>query len=66
MTTTATDTSADTFAERVFEAALGAIDVWAMFLGDKFGSYEALAENGALTRSELAARTGMHSRYTHE
>jgi 2-polyprenyl-3-methyl-5-hydroxy-6-metoxy-1,4-benzoquinol methylase len=64
--TTEPDTTADTFAGRIFESVLGAIDTWSIYIGDKFGAYEALAGKGAMTRSELAARTGLHRRYAHE
>ena len=60
------DTSVDALSERIFESILGTIDTWAIYIGDKFGAYEALAANGPVTRSELAARTGMHRRYAHE
>ena len=59
-------TTADDFADRLFGAALGAIDLWAIYLGSKFGAYESLATHGPLTRNVLAARTGMHRRYAHE
>jgi SAM-dependent methyltransferase len=65
-TTAPSSPTADDFAERVFGAALGAIDLWAIYLGSKFGAYEALATHGPLTRNALAARTGMHRRYAHE
>lgn len=66
MTTTQELSETDEFAERVFEAALGTLDLWAMFVGDKLDLYETLAENGALSRNELSARTGMNRRYAHE
>ncbi len=56
----------DQFAERIFGAALGAIDTWSMFVGDKLGLYRALGDNGPMTRDELASTTGMHARYAHE
>lgn len=65
-TTTSPDMGTDAFAERLFEAALGAIDLWAIYLGSKFGAYDALATHGPLTRNGFAARTGMHRRYAHE
>ncbi len=56
----------DQFAERIFEAALGAIDTFSIYVGDKLGLYRALAEHGPMTRTELSGRTGMHRRYAHE
>jgi len=68
MTTTqpAADTkSAEAFAERVFDSVLGLIDSWSIYIGDKLGLYDALAE-GALTRDELASQTHTHWRYMGE
>lgn len=61
-----TTTTVDAFSERVFEAALGTIDTFAIYVGDKLGLYDDLAANGPATMPALAARTGMHPRYTHE
>lgn len=66
MTTENTAVTTDEFAERVFGSVLGALETWSIYVGDKFGIYEALAGNGPMTRSELAARTGMHRRYADE
>ncbi|MBL7502777.1 methyltransferase domain-containing protein [Frankia sp. CNm7] len=54
------------FAERVFEAALGAMELQAMYLGDRLGWYAALAERGPMTAPELAAATGTAPRYARE
>ena len=61
-----TDTGADAFAERVFEASLGFVDVMSITLGDQLGWYDALAERGALTAGALAEATGSDSRYALE
>jgi SAM-dependent methyltransferase len=46
---------------------MGAVATGAMVLiGDKLGLYKALAEGGALTPAELAARTGTAERYVRE
>ncbi|REK15549.1 MAG: class I SAM-dependent methyltransferase [Actinobacteria bacterium] len=67
MTTTIQQTpSTDEFAERIFGSVLGALESWSVFIGDKFGLYEALAAEGPMSRSELAARTGIHRRYADE
>jgi 2-polyprenyl-3-methyl-5-hydroxy-6-metoxy-1,4-benzoquinol methylase len=52
--------------ERLFGAALGAIDVVSVYLGDRLGLYRALADTGASTSSELASRAGIHERYARE
>ncbi|MDQ4024234.1 MAG: class I SAM-dependent methyltransferase [Actinomycetota bacterium] len=56
----------DALVERLFEATLGAMDVLAVYLGDRLGLYRALAERGALTSGELAEATGTHERYARE
>ncbi len=52
--------------ERLFEAALGAVDMVAVYLGDRLGLYGALADSGASTPAELASRAGIHERYARE
>lgn len=66
MTTINESTTTEVFAERVFEAALGAIDLWSIYVGDKLDLYRTLAAHGPLTCGELSARTSMHRRYAHE
>jgi 2-polyprenyl-3-methyl-5-hydroxy-6-metoxy-1,4-benzoquinol methylase len=56
----------DAFVERLFNAVLGAQEVQAAVLGHKLGWYQALAEGGALTSTELAERTSTHERYARE
>lgn len=63
---TTTDSTADDFAERMLQAALGWIDLMSAHLGDRLGWYRSLAEDGAATPEELAARTGTHERYARE
>jgi 2-polyprenyl-3-methyl-5-hydroxy-6-metoxy-1,4-benzoquinol methylase len=52
-------------ADRLFGAILGAMEVAAVYLGDRLGWYRALAEAPA-TAPELAARTGTDARYARE
>ena len=56
----------EAFAGRLFEAALGALDLFAVYLGDRLGLYRALADGGPATPAELAARAGVHERYARE
>lgn len=51
---------------RLFEAALGAVDIVSVYLGDRLGLYRALAEAGASTPAELASGAGIHERYARE
>jgi hypothetical protein len=56
----------DALAGRLIAAALGAVDLLNVYLGDRLGLYRALVEAGPVTSSELAARTGVHERYARE
>jgi 2-polyprenyl-3-methyl-5-hydroxy-6-metoxy-1,4-benzoquinol methylase len=51
---------------RIFEAALGAVDIVSVYLGDRLGLYRSLAEAGASTPADLALRAGIHDRYARE
>lgn len=52
--------------QRLFDAALGAVDMWSVYLGEKLGLYSALAEGGSLTSAELAAAAQIDRRYASE
>ena len=60
--TYAPDTSTDAFAERVFEASLGFIDVMSITLGDQLGWYDALARHPAMTAGRQGTPTGTDAR----
>ena len=51
---------------RLFEATLGAMDLFGVYLGDRLGLYRALADAGPLTSSGLAEAAGIHERYARE
>lgn len=53
-------------ADRVVQAALGAVDLVAIYIGDRLGWYRSLAGDGPATAEELAARTGTDARYARE
>lgn len=59
-------TTTEAFAERVFAAALGAIDIYAIHLGDRLGFYRELAKGHPLTSVELAEACGCSERYVRE
>ena len=54
------------FAERLFGAVLGMMDVHTVYIGERLGLYAALAASGPATSTELAAATGTHERYVRE
>ena len=60
------DARRDELAGRLMGAALGALDLQAVYLGDRLGLYRALAEGGPATQAELAERAGIHPRYARE
>jgi 2-polyprenyl-3-methyl-5-hydroxy-6-metoxy-1,4-benzoquinol methylase len=51
---------------RLFEAALGSLDLAAVYLGDRLGLYRNLADAGASTSAELASGAGIDERYARE
>ena len=61
-----TDQIRDAFVERLFGSALGTMDVFTVYLGDRLGLYRALAQHGPLTSGELAQRAGINARYARE
>ena len=52
--------------ERVFQAVLGAMDLGAIYLGERLGLYTALRDHGPATSVELAERTDTDERYVRE
>src|SRR3954454_18741472 len=61
-----TDEVRDGFVERLFASALGTMDVFTVYLGDRLGLYRMLAEHGPLTAGALAEHAGMNARYARE
>ena len=55
----------DVFAERVFGSIQGTLELAGIYLGDRLGLYQAMAED-PVTSSELAERAGIHERYARE
>jgi 2-polyprenyl-3-methyl-5-hydroxy-6-metoxy-1,4-benzoquinol methylase len=52
--------------ERILTATTGAMEMFSIYLGDRLGLYEVLAQDGPLTPPELARRTGTAERYIQE
>jgi 2-polyprenyl-3-methyl-5-hydroxy-6-metoxy-1,4-benzoquinol methylase len=56
----------DALVDRLFTSAIGAFDLFSVYVGDALGLYRALAERGPLTAEELADAAGIHERYSRE
>ena len=51
---------------RLLESAIGAMDLFSVYLGEQLGYYRSLADGGPANSIELAARTATHERYARE
>src|SRR5262245_37771423 len=60
------DARVEAFAERLFGACLGAMELANVELGVRLGLYDALAGAGPTTAAELASRSGIAIRYARE
>ena len=56
----------DALVERLFKNAVGAFDLFSVYVGDTLGFYRSLADQGPLTSAELADAVGVHERYARE
>lgn len=56
----------DALAQRLMNAGRDAGELATVYLGERLGLYDALADAGFSTSSELAARTNTHERYIRE
>jgi 2-polyprenyl-3-methyl-5-hydroxy-6-metoxy-1,4-benzoquinol methylase len=56
----------DALVGRLFQAVLGTMDLYNIYLGDRLGLYRTLAADGPANTAELAARAGIHERYARE
>lgn len=63
---TAGPATVEAVAERIVGATLGAFDVLNIYLGDRLDWYRTLADAGALSPDELAARSRTDPRYARE
>jgi len=56
----------EALSERLFANAVGALELYTIYLGERLGLYRALADGGAATSTQLAERTGTTERYMRE
>ncbi|HEY2938669.1 MAG TPA: methyltransferase domain-containing protein, partial [Gaiellaceae bacterium] len=56
----------DALVGRLFMSAVGAFDLFSVYVGDVLGLYQVLAEKGPLTSAELAEAAGLNERYARE
>jgi SAM-dependent methyltransferase len=68
MTTASTpfEITAEGYAQKLFDSALGAFEVLSAYAGDRLGWYRSLATDGPASSVELAARTSTQERYCRE
>lgn len=63
----ADDARRDALVERLFEATIGTLELFGVYLGRELGAYAALAAaDGGLTVDGLAAAAGIAPRYARE
>jgi hypothetical protein len=60
------DGATEALVERLFDAVLGTMDLFAIALGERLGLYAAVHEHGPCTSAQLAAVTGIAERYARE
>ena len=56
----------DALVGKLFMGGIEALDLLSVYLGDKLGLYQALADRGPMTAPELASAAGIHERYARE
>ncbi|HAJ60453.1 MAG TPA: SAM-dependent methyltransferase [Cyanobacteria bacterium UBA8543] len=56
----------EAFVERLLKSVSGTFDIFTIYIGDRLGFYQALANSFGLTSVELATRTDTQERYVRE
>jgi 2-polyprenyl-3-methyl-5-hydroxy-6-metoxy-1,4-benzoquinol methylase len=56
----------DAFMERMLQSASGLFNIFTVYIGDRLGFYQALAQQGWMNSMALAERTQTHERYVRE
>ncbi len=64
--TTSAASRRNSFVNRLFADALGALDLLCVYIGDRLGLYRALADRPGLSSGELASAAGVNERYARE
>jgi 2-polyprenyl-3-methyl-5-hydroxy-6-metoxy-1,4-benzoquinol methylase len=62
----ASDDATDVLQQRLFRDALGALELFTLYVGERLGLYESLANGEPVTSAALAERTGCAERYVRE
>jgi SAM-dependent methyltransferase len=60
------DDPAEALVDRLFRDALGSLELFTVYLGERLGLYRAMQDGGPATSTELSARTGTVERYVRE
>src|SRR5215831_5282888 len=58
--------SAEALAQRLTADAVGAFELFSVYVGDALGLYRAVADRGGVTSAELAEAAGVNERYARE
>ncbi len=66
MTSPDAEARRDALVGRLFGAAVGTMDLYGIYIGDRLGLYGVLAQRGPLTSRGLAETAGIHERYARE
>ena len=60
------DDPTEALVDRLFRDALGSLELFTVYLGERLGLYRAMDDGGPATSTELSARTGTAERYVRE
>jgi 2-polyprenyl-3-methyl-5-hydroxy-6-metoxy-1,4-benzoquinol methylase len=66
MTITDSTTDLQPLADRLVAAAIGTLELYGVYLGDRLGLYRAIHDAGSATATELADASGIDPRYARE
>jgi 2-polyprenyl-3-methyl-5-hydroxy-6-metoxy-1,4-benzoquinol methylase len=66
MTATSSTIETPSVDDRLFQGAIGALELFGVYLGDRLGLYDVLRDGAPMTAPDLAARAGIDARYARE